>query len=64
MVKKLGMYSIGYNKVNITLRDGDGGDFCIHPEKLTEITVSIDYVHFHHVIEVLLHEALVYSLHE
>ena len=58
--KIVGVYYIGYEQVELVLREDYGGEFYATPEvgKIARIKIGADYENFSEVVEVLLHEAL------
>lgn len=60
----VGTYEIGYDQVEIVLRDGDGGEFYLIPEKgrVPRINIGADHTDWRDVVAVLLHEAFEFAL--
>lgn len=55
----VGVYEIGWEQVQVVLREGTGGEFYSIPEKgsLARIKIGADYRNWNDVVAVLLHEA-------
>lgn len=55
----IGIYEIGYDQVELILREDTGGEFYLIPEKgsIPRIKVGADYEKWQDVVTVLLHES-------
>ena len=62
--KIVGVYSLGYESVQLVARDGTGGDYYTQPEKghIARIKVGMDYSAWDCVVNALLHEAMEFSI--
>lgn len=59
----IGVYDLGYENVQLVLREGHGGEFYTNPEKtLPRIKIGGDYPDWQDIQTVLLHEALEFAL--
>lgn len=64
-MRRVGIYELGYEKVALVVNpNAKGGSFNFCDPKLgvSRIVVGLDYLHFHHVLNVLVHEALEFAL--
>ncbi len=62
--KVVGVYEIGYEKIEVVLRDGNGGEFHMLSENsnITRIKIGADYENWRDVLAVFLHETMEFSL--
>lgn len=58
--KIVGTYEFGYEKVQLVLREGDGGEFYVLPGDIDcpRIKIGADQSEWRHVVTVLLHEVM------
>ena len=58
--KSLGSFQLGWESVELCVREGDGGEFFLQPEegRIPRIVVGLDYEKWTDCLSVLLHEAL------
>lgn len=60
----VGTYDIGSERVELFLRQGDGGEFNAMPDRsgIAQIKIGADFPTWHDVVATLLHEALEFQM--
>lgn len=58
----VGVYEVGYDQIELVLREGDGGEFYVLPEKgaIPRIKIGADCENWVEVVDTLLHEIFEY----